>query len=665
MRTIGQRIHMILVLLTILLICGSLFAPGVLADSTDSFLDDGFDEADDIYIDEDGNAVLVYAEDDANDDVEDLHLGGHVAEGILYLFATDSHAPDEFENVDMEASALLRGDVFEADGSLSLASPEEIDDLDVHLTGEVSDEANEMSLAAEAAFVDDSGTTAMAGEVQSSGDITIGHDTFALQADGTLVTDADPNSDTERYEVTIEDTETGYSAAVTQHEYVSSFESEEWSTEENATERLTDEVTPVAEELGGEATVDIDHYAYEERDDQDWLELEYTITMDGVKDGLSTMIANELAHDPELDLDEDQAEEIAAAVMAIDIETFDIQYADDGAELTVDVDIQIDAFDELAFAALDILEDEIAAGDHEVDGAEDIADLYEAQAETDMQTHITWDVAAESAPEHGAPTVIDAHMGYEVENWAAYVDALADRGIETTEHNLQFDMTVQDIDDEIHATGSFVFEQDDLIDMAMDQFVSMVAEDTEEQSAAEFVAILEETDLEVATIDVALAEQEVTIEAGTQVDDLEAFFAQSDIVPDSFVVDEPDGELYVHVTDVVDDPDAIEESDLESYSFVGPETQIHEPGDWDEQFPAFDLETAADYLDVQVSDTDENGDDTDDTDADDTTESDDDETDDTVPGFGVIAALVALLGSGLVRMYRTGAGSHWPRSIRA
>lgn len=651
MRAIGKAngcpLRSMIVLLIALVVCSSLAVPGVLADSDEPFLGE-FDEADHIYIDEDGNAVLVYAGEESDDDVEDLHLGGQVAEGILYLFASDTHDIEEdenFENVEMEASALLGGDVFEADGSLSLDRPKEIDELDVHLAGEVSEDVNAMSLVAEAAFVDESGMGAMAGEAYTSGDITIGHDMFALQTEGTLTTDAEPNPDTERYEITIEDSPTGYSADVVQHEHLAWFESEDWASEEAANERLTEQFAMMAEEFGGEATVDIDHYTFEERDEQDWLELEYSVTMEGVKDGLSAMLSEELVQDPELDLDEDQAGTIAEAVTTIEIDAFDIRYVDDGAELAFHADVQINEFDDLAFAVLDVLEDDLDDVNDEIDGIDDIADMYEAQAATDMRTHLTWDISLESDVDRVAPMsttanpatiLIDADVGYEVENWDAYVDELVDRGIETTEHNVAFDVTVEDVGEQIHATGSFVLEQDDLVDMAMDQFASIVDEETDDPSATEFVTILKETDLEVANIDVALDDQEVTIEAGAQVDDLEAFFDNADIVPESFVVDDPDGDLYIHVTDVVDDPAAPEVAELESFSFVGEETQIHEPGEWDEEFPAFDVETAAEYLDVQLS---EEGDDAVD-------------TDDTISGFGVIVALVALLGSGVARVYR-------------
>ena len=658
----GIRIPCLAVLLTVLMLLSAVAAPGmVLAESDDhSLLEDGLDEADDVYIDEDGNAILVYGEDESDDDFDEIHLGGHVAEGILYMFAADSHDVDEaeeFENVEMDASAILSGDVFEADGSLSLDRPEEIQELDVHLAGEVSEDANEMSAEAYAEFVDESGMGAFVGNAYTTGDVTVAHDAFSLQADGMMETGFEPRDRTERYEVSIEDSEDAYSAEITQHEFLNWFEVEQWESEEAAEEVLNQQFGMMAQDLGGEAVIDIEHYEFEEEDEEYWLELEYTVDIEGVDDGLSMVIAQGLMEDPDLDLDEEQAMAIGEAVTDIELSQFDVLFTDDGATMEFDIDVQIDGFDELMFATMEALEDEFEEMDEEFQDIEDFAEMYEAQAAAEMVTHFTWDIEVEStADPFGEPVaadsganpdpesiVVDASLGYETENWDAFIEELDDRGIETADYNVVFDFSAQNVDDQIHAEGEFVLEQDDLVDAAMDGLTEILHEEADDESAAEFVRMLEETNLEIAKVDFSMDDQEVTIEAGAQIDDLDAFFQNADVVPDEFVVDDPDGDLYIYVTDIVDDPDAVEAADLESFSFVGSDTEIHEPGEWDEEFPRFDVETAADSLDVTLSEYDEGGDD-----------GETEPEDDVIPGFGLAAALMALLAGGLfAREYQT------------
>lgn len=658
MRAIGNRAdsrtRVLALLLTVIMVFSVIAAaPGMVVAESDehNLLEDGLDEADEIYVDEDGNAVLIYSDEDADDDdLDEVELGAHVAEGIMYMFAADSHdvdEADEFENVEMHASALLRGDIFEADGSLSLDQPDEIGELDVDIHGEVSDETNELSAEAYAEFVDETGTSAAIGQVQTSGDVTIAHDSFAMQADGTFASGAQPSADTERIDVSIEESDGTYSAEVTQHEYLSWFEAEQYETEQAARDTLTQEFEMIAQELGGEAHVTIDHYHFEERSDRYWLELEYSVEMSGVDDGLAQLIAEGLMQDPDIDVDEDQAIAIGEAVTEIHIDRFDIAFVDDGATVEFDIDVQIDGFDELVFAALEVFEDEFDELDEEFEDVEDVPEMYEAQAAADMRTHITWDVSIEAgddgigeplaAQSTNDPTiVVDAEFGYEVENWQAYVAELNDRGIDTAEYNFAFTFEMYDVDDQIHAEGAITVEQEDLVDAAMDSLTTAMSEEADDPAAAEFVDILEQTNLEVAKIDLALDDEEITIEAGAQVDDLEEFFRNADVVPDEFVMDEPGGDLYVHLTNVVEEPDAFDADDLESYAFVGEDTEIHAPGEWDEEFPEFDVQSAADYLDVELS------------------EGGDDETspdDDTIPGFGPIAALIAVLGALVARTY--------------
>jgi PGF-CTERM protein len=65
------------------------------------------------------------------------------------------------------------------------------------------------------------------------------------------------------------------------------------------------------------------------------------------------------------------------------------------------------------------------------------------------------------------------------------------------------------------------------------------------------------------------------------------------------------------------------EQRVRSLSGVGEETTVHLPGEWDREFPAMDVERARNFLS-------------------------DDGTGSSGPGFGVLAAVAALLAAGLL-----------------
>lgn len=612
----------------------SMTAGVAVADTTDTedWLDEGLDEADEIYIDDNGDVVLVYHDEDA--DIDELEMGGHVSEGLLYLFMADepdAADQDELDGVEAHVSALLEGDEFSADGELTMPQPDELESLDAHVSGEFTDTVSQADASLDMTIVEDTAYPGFIGDVDSTGTMTFGYDTFAVDADLAMDTGAEPAPDTTLYDISIDDTPSGYSADVTEEKAV--WSDDQWADEQTAVETLQGMYGGAAAEFGGEADVTLHHYDLEERDDGTyWLELDYSVDMHNIEDGLSEYVTMAVLDDSGFDVTEQQAEELGDAVTEINLDSFDVMYATDGASITADVDVEVSGFSDFVFTALDIAEDEI---DDEVgaDEFEEVSDVYEAHAAAGTTHTVDWDASVSADFDQAAEEMtmmVDVDVSYEADNWAAFVDEMTDRGMETGA-DVMFTFSATDSAGELEVDGEITVQDEALIEESLEELGELaMAEDDSE--FAEFIETLQDGGLEVAKIDMSLTESEVTVEAGAQFDDLHALFPEdADVVPDHFLAqDENSASMYVHASGVVDDPDSLSESDLQSLDVVGDDTDVNMPGEWDRDFPEFDAEGAADYLGVDFSDGAGGA----------------VPSDDSIPGFGVAVALVALLVAG-------------------
>ncbi|ELY94620.1 hypothetical protein C483_02775 [Natrialba hulunbeirensis JCM 10989] len=593
---------------------------------------DQADPADEVFVTDDGDAVLVY-EDDADDDLDgSAEFGLDASESVVYALISD----DIEEDITAAFSFALGEDGMESDGSFVADRPDAINDFSMNVDGEQTEETNELD--ADLELVLDTQEFPEADFVQSatsSGEMVSSADEFAMEGDLSVSHIMPAEGPETGLDLTITETDGSYTVDVSQQDTLQPFEVDQWETEADAKAALEAEYGAIAQELGGDATVTIhDHEFDADTAGGGYIDVEYTIELENVKDGLEQLIADELTNDPELDISQSDAEEVAADILAAELEAFEFSYA--FGENTVDAewDIAFSNFETTAMAVLDLV-DAVDEMDEEFDDEfDDYAEMYEAQVEADLTQTSTWDLRYEGTGANEATLTFDYDS--DAENWDAYTDELAERDIDSPEFVI--DATATTDDDEVSVEMALEFTQEDYLETAINAMVQDLQNDPMmDDEALALVTAFEEAELELAKFDLDMDDGTVTMEAGATFDDISAFEshlsdAYHGLTVEHIYADSDDEAAYVYATGMVD-ADATED-DVREHAIVDDATTVHMPGEWDEEHPRLDMGQVTEFLGTDATDSE--------------TESDDDG----LPGFGAVAALVAMLSAlGLARWH--------------
>ena len=242
------------VLLVAVMLCGTVAAAAPAAASDASIdsqeLDDDVEPADEIYVDEDGNAVLVYEEEDGDDELTTFDLGMHVSEGLAHTLIVAEPEQEELdENATGGLSVVLENDRLFGEGNLQTDSPEEIKDLSLDVYGEQTSENSEFDANLEAVVEAEDGTQDFQ-SFETTGDASVTPDTFSTTGDVTAEWNTVQPGEFS-YDVSVSDTDGGYTVDVTQDEIVSQFQTGSWETEAAAQETLEQRYGTIGEQFGG------------------------------------------------------------------------------------------------------------------------------------------------------------------------------------------------------------------------------------------------------------------------------------------------------------------------------------------------------------------------------------------------------------------------------
>ncbi|ELZ01059.1 hypothetical protein C482_07661 [Natrialba chahannaoensis JCM 10990] len=593
---------------------------------------DQADPADEVFVTDDGDAVLLY-EDDGDDDFDgSAEFGLDASESVVYALISD----DIEEDIDAAFSFALGEDGIESDGSFVADRPDAITDFSMNVDGEQSQETSEFD--ADLELILDTQEFPEADFVQSatsSGEMVSSADKFAMEGDlsvSHIMPDEGPETG---LDLTITETDGSYTVDVSQQDTLEPFEVDQWETEADAKAALEAEYGVIAQELGGDATVTIHDHEFEaDTAGGGYIDVEYTIELENVKDGLEQLIADELTNDPELDISQSDAEEVAADILAAELDAFEFSYV--VGENTVDAEwnIAFSNFETTAMAVLDLV-DAVDEMDEEFgDEFDDYADMYEAQIEADLTQTSTWDLRYEASGANEATLAFE--YASDTENWDAYTDELAERDIDSPEFVI--DATATTDDDEISVEMALEVTQEDFLETAISAMVQDFQNDPMmDDEAVALATAFEEAELELAKFDLDMDDGTVTMEAGATFDDLSAFESHLSDAYHGLTVahvyaDTDDEAAYVHATGMVD-ADASED-DVREHAIVDDATTVHMPGEWDEEHPRLDMGQVTEFLGT------------------DATESETESDDDGLPGFGAVAALVAMLSAlGLARWH--------------
>ncbi|MDS0473846.1 hypothetical protein [Natrinema sp. 1APR25-10V2] len=580
--------------------------------------------ADDVYLRDDGSAVLQY-EDDT--DVDKLDIGADVSKGLVHMLVVDNVSEQDAEYEEASFSAVLDQSGLSGDGSLVMEQPDSLKDLSVDVSGEVSEEANQFDATASGTF------ESQAAAMTASSDGTVTATAERLETSGSVSVDGGMAAGTGgnmQMDVSLEDTQSGYVLDVSQNQPVSDWSASKWETREQAKRTLQQQYGNLATGLGGSSEITISNYNFEERSTgQHRLEIDFTVTYSGIDSGIERQLATQLASDPTTGLSQSEASEIASSVTELEIETLEFAVDSSSGSMEATWDVAIANYDELTLAMVDLAEASSTTSGVAQEDLENARAAIEAQQAANLESTLQWDVSIEQTSDQ--EMTLDAEVTGDTTNWGSYIDELESRDVEPPK-DVTFSMTAETNDGELELDAKFELEAEDLASQAVKSWAQSMQGSptgtTMSSDANQFITALSESELEVARVDANLGDGTVRVEGGAKFENMSKITNTiSDTVAISGVSSEMnDGtaSMYVYVDSMGDvDTASATKADIEHLGVVGAETTVHAAGEWDREFPSVDTEAMNNYL--------EGG-----------SEEKDDEGGDSIPGFGFGASITAV-----------------------
>lgn len=619
--------------------------------------------ADEVYRYENGSAVLVYEGEESNEDVSTARFGADVSSGLVEALVVSETGGQE--DVTGQLGLQISPDTIEGDGNLSFESPENIQELDASTSGTVTDEESTAQLTLDMTAETGGGMP----EADSNGEIVVGSDSFSMDADYSLDTGAGVSGMEQSRVVRIDELDNGYEVDFDEERPIHPLLREQWNTSEAAEQTVRQQYESLARQFGGSVDVTIESYDYTEAEtdsERDQLDIEYTVTMNDVKDGIAETLAQQIAGSPEIDLSDEERQDLEDSLTEVTVEEIAFAQNQSGSGMDGFVDVEMTNYEAPFLATLEATASE--DGPVNESQVEELRQQLAAREAADMEQTVTWSLDVAEAD--STTTNVQADVNYDTTNWSAYTDELADRGM-PLETDVEFEGSAQKVDDQIEVEMSFFVTQEQLVDSAIGQLAD-TAEESGDESAIEAIQSLENADFQVAKADIMLNRDRVEVRAAAQFDDLSQFQNSFDQIPEGVSVQQAHAEgdsdgttTYVYVDGLDMSDEELRETEL-----ADDETTVHAPGEWDRSFPVMDVRSTGEYLGVDAEEnnpphnpvagggmgtdtptvtatptmTDTPGDDTPTaTDGDTPTETADDG-----PGFGAVAALLALLAGALI-----------------
>ncbi|WP_435359430.1 PGF-CTERM sorting domain-containing protein [Haloarchaeobius sp. DFWS5] len=618
------------------LLVGSTVGSVAMAGGLGQSSEDSVQPADEIYVQENGDAMLVYRDDQSSSTTTGQY-GIDVSEGLLHAFVQDNSSTDS--NVTGNASFVMGPESLSGEGDFQMPTPDSVSDLTVDASLTQTKKDAKASASVDATFQSESGTvgqgTSMLESVSTQGTFTSTASSFATDGSVTATFEQAPASmANQHHEFTLEETNAGYTLSMAQNYEVGSFGKSSWETREAARQSLEAQFSMIGQQLGGDVSVNIKSHSFDSATNR--LDIEYVVEFSGVDEMLSEQIAQSLASSQQMDLSQSEAEDLAQRIQKLEVTKVSATLDVTDTEATASWDVQLDEYDEAAKAMLDIAEATEMQDDEAITQARK---MFEAQQAAELEQTATWNGELTSPDANSARITFDG--SYETENWGAYISELESRGIDDMgETTAEFHAKTEN--GELQTSFEAEVAQEDMIREAIDGMLSSAQGTTgasEDSQARKVLDAFKKSNFEKARMDVSVQKDSVTFEAGASFDNLSAF---SDVLKDEYggmnvasaygEVEDGESVTYVRLKGATGENPA--ESDVRALAAVDAETTVHLPGDWSQEeqdFPEMDASEVKGYLQTDEDDGGFLG---------------------GMPGFGVGVALVALVGVSLVALRR-------------
>ena len=409
----GSPVVRVLVTLLLFVAAASLaITAGVAAEHTGGE-EETLEPADQVIVEGD-QVVLVYEEEEDQEDIVSADFGADTTNGILYgdfQFAQGTN--NEFEGT---ATSEVTSEAFtaEVDGRVNGGEQlqEEVQDLSAEFNLKQSNSENSFDLSAEGVVQEN-----LPAEVESSGEVVVSHDETRfnsdLRAESLLLQDGtslDVSAD-------VSQTSDGFVVEVDQSQQapdLSSFE-----TQEQAQQAIQFGAQRFVSEYNGSAAVTINSHSYESGENVDSLDMSYTVELQNFREGFaSTMVERPrigIVQNGEMTAEERDAFERLLLETQVDSLTLNAEKTTSGT-VTADISMATSGYNDALLAFMQ-------AGAENEQEVEQVESVLNAQEASGLTQTLSWNLNV--APADGGASV-STNVNYDTSNWGAFTDEIAD-----------------------------------------------------------------------------------------------------------------------------------------------------------------------------------------------------------------------------------------------
>jgi hypothetical protein len=564
-------------------------------------------QADQAYVTEDGDVVLVY--NGSSTETTTGHLGVDLSAGLMHLLFNDT--VEGASDATGSASMTLTPDELVGEGQLLAERPASVDDLSVTASAVRSTEEAHSSMSLDATLVqpgDSSGANpaTLLESIETEGQVTTTGTQFRSSGSATVSATMPMGAPAMSYAVSLSEQDGDYSLSVSRESTVPQRAASRWNSEDAARQTLQTQFGLPAQQLGGEVSVDIQSYSFDSETRR--LDIEYAVTFTGVKEAAADQLATMLVESPVYEFSESDAQELADQLTQLEVTELSGSVDVSDGEATAEWDVQLDNYNEALLAALELNQalPAMAGQPAQMGSLDRTVGQLEAQQAANLTRTLTWDGDV-STSEGQVDVSLTADQ--QTENWDAYVSEVQSRENVSIGGDTEFEMAAETDGDEIRANASFSVAQDGLLNQSVTRLQQQATQSAPKPFDWETSPfdVFQQADFEKAKMDVSLDEDTVSVEAGASVENATAV---QGLIDDAYGGDgqlqsvystpkDGQGLTYVRLDDAVsEDPT---ESEVRDHELVGAETTVYLPGDWDEEqksFPTLDTEEARDYLEL-------------------------------------------------------------------
>lgn len=588
-----------------------------IADSGDDIVSSHDDEseynetqpADEAYVTDSGDVVLVYDYDDGASDVTSGHAGVDVSAGL-------AHFEMQGEEIETDTTGDLTlwasPDEVAMNGSLSTPQPTWLTSLDADLQRVQNETVNQGSMAIDASMSldGDAGALGMVQQAGTSGFVETTPTSLASNGSANVELAVGVGAD-RNHHVLLTESDGSYTLSVEESYVLQSpwgqDPTEGWETRDAARETLRQEYCP-----SGNCSISIENYALNDGE-RPRLNLSYTITYDDLDAKLSAAIVDGLTTS-RTNTTEAEATELATHVENVTLSRVEANLVSDGRETTASWNVSLEGKDDLTLAYagfLDVFERSTTgmAGGPEMMGgpygtspgelATQLRTQVDASRAANLQQSTQWDL---SFATDGDTAQLNGTASSETTNWASYVDELQERD-GTVPASTAASIDVGTTGDRVELEGSATVSDDELLQGMLESYNETLSQSgTDTTKLADAMNAIDQAEFTRARMDLSVDDR-ISYEGAVAVDNATALSSQ---LPEPYAsveesyTDLDEGQTVVRLNESVDsDADA---AAVRSLSLVGEDTEVNLAGTWDRSFESLDVASVENYLGLGTSD---------------------------------------------------------------